>query len=157
MKENELRRAYKVFCEQLEPRVMITLATNQAWNIAKMTDLIEEFFGRLDRKGLGHTYNKAPPSARADGIFFIEKPDLNVHAHGLVTMPYGNDWGTQMIASLLWEKLCPGGSVDVQHIHSIEGAVHYCTKEMVSPHYQTEQVVLLRGLMSRKSLEARTN
>lgn len=157
MKNRELRDAYIALCKQVQPGVMITLATNQAWDTAKMTDLIEEFFGRLDRKGLGHGHSEAPPSARADGIFFIEKPELNVHAHGLVTLPYGNDWGMPLITRMLWEKLCPSGSVDMQVIGSIEGAAHYCTKEMVSPYYQTEQVVFLRGLMSQKSLDARTN
>lgn len=155
MGRRELRGAYIALCEQLQPSVMITLATNQAWSITKMTALTKEFFGRLDRKGLGHTYSKAPPSARADGVVLIEKADLNVHAHALVTVPYGKDLSIQLVGGMLWEKLCPSGSF---HIRAMEpNDPHYCTKEMVRGNYQTEQLVLLRGLMSQKSLDARTN
>lgn len=157
MDRQDLREAYESLVMQMEPSVMITLATNQAWTIEKMTGLVGEFFGRLDRKGLGHTFSSAPYSARANGIAFIEKPDLNAHAHALVTIPYGNGWGTELIVKMIWEKLCPSGSVDVTPITSIAGAAHYCTKEVIKPNFNVDQVVPLRGFMPQKSFEARTN
>lgn len=79
---------------------------------------------------------------RADGIFFIEKPNTNVHAHGIVRVPYD-----LVDAAELWENLCPSGTIDIQKIYSPDFA-SYCTKEFELDSYSEDQVVLLTDFMS---------
>ncbi len=155
-KLQNLREAYIQLCGQFQPNTMVTLATNQLWEIARMTKLVGSFAARMDDRGLGSAWSKLPISCRANGIFFIEHVRSNIHAHGLVRFPYGNDWGRDMIARKLWADLCPGGSVRLSKIYTLDGAASYCTKEMTRYNHQDEQIVLLEQFMSQKSLSQRT-
>lgn len=122
-----------------------------------MTKLVGSFAARMDDHALGSEWSKLPISRRANGIFFIEHVRSNIHAHGLVRFPYGNSWGRELIARKLWADLCPGGSVRLAKIDTLEGAASYCTKEMTRYSYDHGQVVLLEQFMSQKSLSQRTN
>ncbi len=156
-KLTKLRSAYIQLCGQFQPNTMVSLVTNQLWEIPRMTTLVGAFGARMDDYGLGSTWSKEPVAKRADGIFFIEHVCSNIHAHGLVRFPYGNAWGRSMIASKLWSDLCPGGTAMLKPIRSLWDAASYSTKEMNRYDYQDDQIVLLEQFMSEKSLSQRTN
>lgn len=151
-----LRAAYIALCQTFEPNTFVTLATNQFWSLEKMISLVGSFAARMDDLALGHTWSAASPSARANGLFFIEHVGSNIHAHGLVRFPYGNEWGRAITAQRVWMKLCPSGSVRTEPLYDVEGAAAYCTKEMMSPRFVDTQIVMLEQFMSAKTLAGRT-
>lgn len=142
MRNRSLKQAYTELCYRYSPNLMITLATNQAWSSVKMTSLIGEFAYRVDQRALGRKCFKQPTAMRADGIFFIEKPNTNVHAHGIVRVPYD-----LVGAKDIWEKLCPSGTIEIQKISS-PGFASYCTKEFELASHSEDQVVFLTDFMS---------
>lgn len=116
-----------------------------------MRKLVGAFAARMDDVALGTTWSKMPQSMRANGAFFIEHIGSNIHAHGLVRFPYGDHESRSTTAEIIWSRLCPSGTIDLKEIYEIEGAAHYCTKEMTSHHHE-DQVVLLADFMSKKPL-----
>jgi hypothetical protein len=155
MNRKEMRRAWIDLCARQEPDMMLTLATNQPWDIPRMHSLVRSFAARMDAWGLGSTWFKQAPSNRFNGVFFIEHVGTNIHAHGLVHFPYGNPIGVRLASEGHWAKLCPSGSVDVAPIDWIYGCATYCTKEMQSWSYNDDQIVLLAKFMSPTSLSKR--
>lgn len=145
MRNVKLKQAYEDLCIRYCPNQLVTLATNQAWSTGEMTTLIGEFARRIDFHGLGRKCHKMPIAARADGIFFIEKPNSNVHAHGVLRVPY-----ELAGAHEIWSKLCPSGSIDIQQIRS-DGFASYCTKEFELRSHSEDQVVFLTDFMSATS------
>lgn len=146
-----LRQSYKDFCIQFEPTEMVSLAINQSASLCRAKKLLERFSGRMDSWGIGTTWSQTHFTQRANGIFFVEHVRSNIHLHGLVRFPYGNRCGRAWTAQVLWERLCPSGTIAVKPAYDALGAADYMTKEMKWHDYDDDQIILLADLMSEKS------
>lgn len=155
MNRTELRRAWLELCCRAETDTMVTLATNQPWEISRMRSLVRSYSARMDDWGLGSQWSQRPRGERLDGIFFIEHVGTNIHAHGLVHFPYGGPIGLRLASEDQWAKLCPSGSIDITPIDWVYGCANYCTKEMQCWSYSSDQVILLTEFMSPTSLSTR--
>lgn len=144
----DLRPAYVEMCQRLNLQYFVTLATNRSGTVDGIRRQARDYCARIDRKLLGHMWHKHPAEARTDGLFFVEHVNSNIHLHGLLRFPTGNEEGLRMTSALIWQKICPSGSVTLTHIRSLPDAVRYCTKEFLFPDYSDAQIVFLRELMS---------
>ncbi|MEP1090733.1 MAG: hypothetical protein ABJH63_15295 [Rhizobiaceae bacterium] len=141
----QLREQFNIFGQQLEPNTVLTLTTHQSWNAEKMKNLVGKFFGRLDRKLLGSAWLERPVEERTDGVAFVEKPNVNVHAHCLVKLDIDR-WHHTLRASMdIWKKLCPSGRVHFEPICYPREAIDYCLKETENDNYKfDDQIIILR-------------
>ena len=146
MNTNEqLREEFNIFAQQLNPNVMLTLTTHKSWSAAKMKKLVGQFFGRLDRKLLGNAWLEKPIEERIDGVAFVEKPSLNVHAHCMVGLNINRWYETLRTSIKIWEKLCPSGKVHFEPINYARETIGYSLKETESDYYKfDDQIILLR-------------
>ncbi|MEP1208425.1 MAG: hypothetical protein ABJM29_10555 [Rhizobiaceae bacterium] len=147
MYENEiLRDQFTTFGVNFNPNVVLTLTTHKSWNAAKMNKLVSQFFGRLDRKLLGNAWLEMPTKERIDGIAFVEKPNVKVHAHCCVRLNV-NRWYETLRASIhIWKQLCPSGAVHFEPISYPRPAVDYCLKETERDDYKFEDQIILLGV-----------
>jgi hypothetical protein len=145
----KMRRAYAKFVGQMAPTVFVTLAFNRTGTVYEARTLAKHYCGRMDRKLLGHEWNKTPAAFRTDGIFFVEHRSSNIHLHGILRFPKGTLTGLRMTTGLVWAKLCPPGDTDVQAVYDVAGLTNYCTKEMDDADYaDDQQIILVRNLMN---------
>ena len=142
----ELREQYTVLSQKMNPNLMLTLTTNnKSWDEAKMKALIGKFFRGLERKLLGKTWFKKPISERIDGVAFVEKPNLNVHAHCVVRLSPDRLLEALRKIKRIWRKLCPSGEVSFDPISYSNEAINYCMKESERFDYKfDDQIILLR-------------
>lgn len=148
---NELRAAYVDLCRGIDVQYFVTLASNQDGTIPGMRKRARDFCARMDRKLLGPSWSKRPAGQRTDGVFFIEHVASNIHLHGLLRFPSGAEDGLRMTSALIWNKICPSGTIDFQSIYDLPRGVTYCMKELLLPGYSDEQFFLLRELMSERA------
>lgn len=113
-----------------------------------MTHLIGEFLARIDRALLGRKWSRLPPDQRTDGLFFIEHTDTNIHAHGLLRFPDVRTLDLKALTKEKWIKLTEAGDTDFQALYDAERCLEYCTKEMASVRFTSDQVVVARQLMA---------
>lgn len=114
----------------------VTLAFNDPdYKPERMRERLKAWDGRVNRIMLGGRWLKKPDE-RMFWIAFIEKKDTNPHYHLLLCLLEGQedrfDLGIEWMASDVWTKLVPHGTVKIQRIKLDEknGAVHYVTKEL---------------------------
>lgn len=146
-----MKRAYAQLCQQLEPEYFVTLATNDYGSLGRVRFLASSYCARVDRKLLGHEWHTAPAETRTDGIFFVEHTASNIHLHGLMRFPSGAAAGLEMTTALIWKKLCPSGTIDLVPIRKLSSLVDYCMKESSFQPDYSDQIILVRELMSERS------
>jgi hypothetical protein len=127
----------------------VTLATNDpklavvhrdaAIPGSRMRDRLREFDGRMNHAILGRHWAKRDAD-RIWAFWFLEKPEINPHWHGLVRFfPVENMTIAEQEAifdqnaELIWKKLVPTGSVDVQPITVSRGVIEYVGKMLGYP------------------------
>lgn len=113
-----------------------------------MTRLIGEYLAMMDRALLGRKWSQALPDQRTDGIFVIEHTETNIHAHGLLRFPAAKTYDLEVLTLLKWNRLTQSGDTNFQWIYDGERAAEYCTKELASPQFNPDQVVLARQFMA---------
>lgn len=113
-----------------------------------LTHLIGEFLARIDRALLGRRWSQLPHSDRSDGVFFIEHTDTNIHAHGLVRFPQARTLDLDALTKEKWIRLTEAGDTDFQALYDAEHCLEYCTKEMKSSLFSSDQVIVTRQLMA---------
>lgn len=146
---HELKASYVDICRDLDVRYFVTLATNRDGTLAGIRKLAGNFCARMDRKLLGTSWNKKPPEARTDGVFFVEHVASNIHLHGLLRFPSGTGEGLRTTSAVIWNTLCPSGTVDWQAVDNLQSRVGYCLKERRFADYSQDQVFLVRELMHK--------
>lgn len=140
----QLREEFNIFAQQLNPNFMLTLTTNKSWNAAAMKSLVGKFFRDLDRKLLGNAWLEKAIEERIDGVAFVEKPNLNVHAHCMVGLNFNRWYETLKRSREVWKKLCPSGRVHFEPISYARDAIDYGLKETESRYYKfDDQIILL--------------
>lgn len=146
MNQNQLlREQFNVFGQQMDPNLMLTLTTNQSWDAAKMKRLVGKFFGRVDRKLLGAAWLERPIAERIDGVAFVEKPTVNVHAHCVVNIDKKRVLTALKMVRPIWQSLCPSGEVDFSVVTYSYAATDYCLKETERKNYKfDDQIIILR-------------
>jgi hypothetical protein len=104
-----------------------------------MRDRLREFDGRMNHSILGRHWAKRH-SDRIWAFWFLEKPQLNPHWHGLVRFfPVDNMTIAEQEsifdqnAERIWKKLVPTGSVNVQPIGVQRGVIEYVGKMLGYP------------------------
>lgn len=113
-----------------------------------MTRLIGEYLAMMDRALLGRNWSQLSPDQRTDGLFIIEHTKTNIHAHGLLRFPAAKSHDLEVLTLMKWNRLTQSGDTNFQSIYDAEGAAKYCAKEMNSPQFNPDQVVLARQFMA---------
>lgn len=147
-RQPDLRPAYVDLCRSMDLQYFVTLVTNRDGTMDGIRRRARDYCARMDRKLLGHLWHKRPATERTDGVFFIEHVASNIHLHGLLRFPSGNEEELRMTSEVVWKKICPSGSVRLTDTGTLPDAVRYCTKEFLFPDYSDAQIVFLRELMS---------
>jgi len=104
-----------------------------------MRDRLREFDGRMNHALLGRNWAKCHAD-RIWAFWFLEKPEVNPHWHGLVRFfPVENmtiaeqETIFDQNAERIWKKLVPTGSVNVQPIGVQRGVIEYVGKMLGHP------------------------
>lgn len=143
----KLKEGYRKVTLDYNPKLFVTLTTNQPLSVAAMRRLIGRYMARMDRLHLGRNWKKRSAAERIDGIFFIESVYTNTHTHALLKVPYGNRMGLQLASDEIWAKLCPSGSVRIKPIYNLNGLYNYVTKEDWKTRFFEEQLVFATEFM----------
>lgn len=126
---NRQRLAHQYMAVQMQPKLFLTLATNQSMSLERMKRKTREFLARMDEHMLGRNWSKKPMTQRMDGLLYVEHEHSNIHVHGLMTKPYCNLLGVQFKAEEIWAEICPSGSVVIKDVGDIKERSEYATKE----------------------------
>lgn len=117
----------------------VTLATNdnrQSLSPDILHRRLREWDARMNRQLCGPKWTKRPDE-RLFAAYFLEKPRVNPHWHALLMLDHPDSrrrleqasflrWG----GGVIWRKLSPGGTIDVQFVNLAEGVTKYVTKEI---------------------------
>jgi hypothetical protein len=125
----------------------VTLSTNDAdmgsrssvgsnERYSYLRDRLREFDARMNRQLLGREWQRSPD--RMFGFWFLEKPDVNPHWHGLVRFFASGDMDKlalqkavfQREALKIWTELVPSGEVDIQLIADQPYVSKYVVKSL---------------------------
>lgn len=97
-------------------------------------DRLREFHRLVDQKRLGGRYYRYPETYRLRFRVVPEQWDVNPHFHGLIRLP-SDDLDRLGFEALvleyqeIWERVAPGGSLDIRPLWEPEAWVKYCSKE----------------------------
>lgn len=110
---------------------------------------LQNYFGEVERKLLGHRFYKRPKEMRFRGWFFAEKIDVNAHWHGIVHLPrqYGQFLLKRVIVvrwlETQWNKAIPSGNAKIDLVGSqLKGGSRYVTKERRRIDFSDQMVTL---------------
>ncbi|MBB5696475.1 hypothetical protein [Muricoccus pecuniae] len=112
--------------------LMVTLAYNRETPPEVVERDLSHFLGRMDRELLGSGWAKKPSERRTRHFSVLEHPRTNAHIHMLVSPADGQWIKFGGLAEALWKGVVASGSVRVEPISSLTGALGYVTK-FISP------------------------
>lgn len=97
--------------------------------VREVQDRTYDLWGRVDRELFGPRFHKS--STRTSFRGFIEHPDTNAHVHLGWSVPVGRGEEFVEIATDVWKRLVPSGSIVAEEAHDPLGWGHYCVTEQV--------------------------
>ncbi|WP_144404580.1 hypothetical protein [Belnapia sp. F-4-1] len=114
----------------IKPSLFVTLAFNRAIVHESAADRLTAFLARMDRKLLGPKWASQDASRRTQHISVLENPRTNPHIHLLVKPAKNNAWAFAKRVGPIWRKLVVSGSIDVQPVTDLAGAINYVAKHL---------------------------
>lgn len=128
-----LRQSLVAWMTQMGCSHAVTLNTNRALTITKLTRMFGEFCLELDRACLGRrNVHLVPAGDRLQGIAFIEHPESNIHLHAALRFacwwPDDRMDELRVVIYRLWSKvLGESGSIDLKPLRD-DGWSYYISK-----------------------------
>jgi hypothetical protein len=117
----------------------VTLATNDHRQNLSPDILHRRLRGwdaAMNRRLFGQKWTRRPDE-RLFAAYFLEKPTVNPHWHGLIMLDHPDPrvrikqaYRLRWEGGFAWRKLNPGGTIDVQEVNLREGIAKYVTKEV---------------------------
>lgn len=108
----------------------VTLAFNDVGvNISRARRCLNVWDAKVNRKLIGPKWAKKPDE-RMLWVFVLEKPQTNIHWHGLIRINDGLKTPFRTVAADRWKNLVRSGTSDVQAIRSMEGLAGYVAKQV---------------------------
>lgn len=139
LSDPQYRQAIREWLTRYEWMFFVTLASNdltQTRPTGQMVSLLRNWDARLNRSMFGPKW-VGRPDERIFSAFFLEKPAVNPHWHGLIRIdPSDPSRAVELSgrfpgeAECYWRQLVPGGTTDVQMVDSTDGIANYITKEL---------------------------
>lgn len=123
----DYRAAMRQMIRSIHPTHFVTFVFNRDTTVVSADKDLRNFQAWIDRRTIGRNWQKSG-AKRCRYIGIIEHPNSNLHIHAaFVVLPC--HWSTfEHGAGAVWNKLIPGGSIDVKEITDIAGAARYMAK-----------------------------
>jgi hypothetical protein len=125
-----------------DPTHFVTLAFNRDIQLEPAEKALRAFHARLDRAVLGPRLLNSGVK-RSKYIALAENVDTNFHFHAAFIIAPDSSSAYVHTMPGIWEKLMPGGSIDVQQVTFAGGLAGYITKQITPS--SSERLIISEG------------
>jgi hypothetical protein len=136
------KESYIEQCVKLRPSHMIELVGLYPIPLNDIRDMTARFVFAVKQSEIE---DEVPSNASRHfgGIFFVEMENESTRSLGVVTAPEFELNELIARSEMIWDAICPGGSVVCKPIVFPSGHILYCTKEIRDDSYDPLRVIFL--------------
>lgn len=109
------------------PTLFVTFVFNRAITITKAEAELKKFRRWVHRSATG---KRRGPGTDMPYMAAVEHENANLHIHALFDIPTALIPRFQQHGPRHWDRIIPGGNLDIQVVHDAGGVARYITKEL---------------------------
>ena len=137
-----LRDRYIEECVNIRPSHMIELIAPYPVPLDDIRDMTARFVFAMKQSEIDNEVS-SNASKHFGGIFFVELDSESTRSLGVVAAPEFELKELIFRSEIIWDAICPGGSVVCKPIVFPSGHILYCTKEIRDDSYDPLRVIFL--------------
>jgi hypothetical protein len=115
---------------EFAPTYLVTFNFNAEITLFSAHRAMRDTFKRVEHKRNGRNWAKRPKNHRLRAVGLMENVNSNGHCHALVSVT--GDWDRALMheGPKIWERIRPGGQMDVRRVWDMAGIAAYVTKQI---------------------------